>query len=65
MDCNPGLRSQAGMEGLMPIRIRYGDKNSFWSQQLDISPVAPTAMRYWQASYMAIVVVFGMLCGSI
>jgi len=53
------------LEGLMPIHIRYGDKNSFLSQQLDISPVAPTVMRYWQASYAAIVVVFGVLCGSI
>jgi len=57
--------SQADMEGLMPIHIRYSDKNSFLSQQLDISPVAPTVMRYWQAPYTAIVGVFGVLCGSI
>ena len=49
----------------MSIRIRYGDKNGFLSQQLDISPVAPTVMRYWQASYTAIVAVFGVVCGWI
>jgi hypothetical protein len=41
----------------MPIHIRYGDKNSFLSQQRDIAPVAPTVMRYWQASYAAVVAV--------
>jgi hypothetical protein len=57
--------SLAGMEGVMRIHIRYGDKNSFLSKQLDISPLAPTVMRYWQASYTTIVGVFGVLCGSI
>jgi len=45
----------------MPIHIRYGDKNGVLSQQFDISPVIPRAMRYWQASYTAIVPVFGVL----
>ena len=49
----------------MPIHIRYGDKDSVLSQRLDISPLAPTAMRHWPASYTAIVAVFGVLCGSI
>jgi len=40
------------------------DEKSFLSQQLDISLVAPTLMRYWQASYTASVAVFGVLCGS-
>jgi len=58
------MRSQAGMEGFIPIHIRYGDKNGVFLQRLDISPLAPTVMRYWQASYTAIAVVFGVLCGS-
>ncbi len=51
----------------MPIHVRYGDKNGVLSQRLDISPVTPKAMLYWQASYTAIVAVFGVLvlCGSI
>jgi hypothetical protein len=52
------------MADLMPVHIRYGDKNGVLPQQLDISPVAPTVMRYWQVSYTAIVVVFVVLCGS-
>ena len=47
----------------MPIHIRYSDKNSFLSQQLDISSFTPTVMRYWQASYT--VIVFRVLCRSI
>ncbi len=49
----------------MRIHIRYGDKNGVLSQRLDISPVTPKAMLYLQASYTAIVAVFGVLCGSI
>ena len=49
----------------MPIHIRYGDKNGVLSQRLDISPVAPTVMRYLQVPYTAIVPEFGVLCGSI
>jgi len=45
----------------VPIYMRYGDKNGFLPQRLNISPLAPTVMRYWQASYTAIVVVFGIL----
>jgi len=56
--------SEVSMADLVPVHIRYGGKNSFLSQQLDISPVAPTVMRYWQASYARIVAVFGALCGS-
>jgi hypothetical protein len=48
------------MEGLMPIHIRYGDKNGVLSQRLDTSPVAPTVMLYLQAPYTAIVTVFGV-----
>ena len=57
--------SQTGMEGLIPIHMRYGDKNGVFSQQLDISPLTLTATHYRQASYTAIVGVFGVLCGSI
>jgi hypothetical protein len=62
-----GVRSpvdmlSGGRGGLMPIYIRYGDKNGVLSQRLDISPVEPRAMLYLQASYTAIVVVFGVLC---
>ena len=53
--------SQADMEGFMVIDIRYGDRNGVLSHQLDISPLASTVTRYWQASYTAIVVVFGRL----
>lgn len=49
----------------MRIDIRYGDKNGVFSRRLGISPFVPTVMHYWQVSYTAIVVVFGMLCGSI
>jgi len=52
--------SQAIIGDLMTIDIGYGDKNVGVSPQLDISPVAPRVMLYWQASYMAIVVVFGV-----
>jgi len=49
------------MADLVPVHIRYGGKNSFLSQQLDISPVAPKAMLYSQAFYAAIGAVFGVL----
>jgi len=52
-----------GLGGVMLIIIGC-DEKSFLSQQLDISLVAPTLMRYWQASYTASVAVFGVLCGS-
>jgi len=49
----------------MPIRIRYDNKNGVLSQRLDILPVTPKVMLYFQASYTTIVAVFGVLCGSI
>jgi hypothetical protein len=49
------------MESIMLIPIRYGDENGIFSQRLDISPVTPKAMLYFQASYTAIVTVFGVL----
>jgi len=49
----------------MRIYMRYGDKNGVLSPRLDISAVTPKAMLYLQASYTAIVAVFGVLCGSI
>jgi|AntAceMinimDraft_8_1070364.scaffolds.fasta_scaffold06360_3 hypothetical protein len=52
------------MADLVQIHVRYCDKTGFLSQQLDISPLAPKAMRYWQASCTAIVGVF-VLGGSI
>ncbi|HAZ31523.1 MAG TPA: hypothetical protein DCY61_02300 [Dehalococcoidia bacterium] len=61
----PSMCFQVKMEDLMPIHIRYGDKNRVLSQRLDISPIAPKTMLYLQASYTAIAAVFGMLCGSI
>jgi hypothetical protein len=33
------------MESIMPIHTKYGDKNGFLSQQLDISAVAPAVVR--------------------
>jgi hypothetical protein len=50
------------MANLVLIHRKYGAKNGILSQRLDISPVAPKAMRYWPASYTAIVVMFGVLC---
>ena len=50
------------MADLILIHRRYGDKNGVLSQRLDISPLAPIVMRYWQVSYTVIVVVFRVLC---
>ena len=47
--------------GLMPMDMSYGDKNGVLSQRLDISPVTPKVMLHLQASYTAIVAVFGVL----
>jgi hypothetical protein len=35
----------------MPIYIRYGDKNSFLSQRLDISPVTPSDALFAGVAY--------------
>jgi len=36
--------------GVMPISMRYGDKNGIVSQLRNILSVASTIMRYWEAS---------------
>jgi len=45
----------------MAVHIRYGYKNVAFSQWLDISSVTAKAMLYLQATYAAIVAVFGVL----
>jgi len=55
----PSICSQVDMEGLIPIHMKCGDKNGVLSQRLDIAPVTPKAVLYLQASYTAIVAVFG------
>ena len=49
----------------MPIRIRHRDKNSGSSQPVDRPMVIVDATSVSRAYYAALVVVFGVLYGSI
>jgi len=53
------------MGGLMLIHIRRGDKNTASTKQLAVSALRSRLIPYLQASYTAIVTVFGVLRGSI
>ncbi len=61
----PAMRSHIILEDLMPIRIRHRDRNSRSSQQVDRPMVTGDATSVSRAYYAALVVVFGLLYGSI
>jgi len=59
------MHSEAMVEDFMSIRIRHHNKNSVLAQQAEISMVMTGAIFVSQASYMALIAAFGILCGSI
>jgi len=61
----PSMCSRVDMGGLMLIHIRRGDKNTASTKQLAVSALRSRLIPYLQASYTAIVTVFGVLRGSI
>jgi len=61
----PAMRSDIIVEDFMPIRIRHPDKNSGSPQQVNRPMVMVAATSVSRAYYPALVVLFGLLYGSI
>lgn len=59
------MRSNIIVGDFMPIPIRHRDKNGGSSQQVDRPVVMGGATSVSRAYYAAVVVVFGLLYGSI